>query len=292
MRPKPAATRWRDPSLFVLLLPAILLQAFCLLAPFALAIALTFQTSSDFVLHWTWNLDTWREALAKTHHWSVLGRTLAMALACTIVCVAVSTPVAYVLATCAERLATRLKVLIAFAALTDATLKTYGWVLFLDKGGPLDSLLQQLGLPPGAVDLLFTGSATLIGMVYSVLPICIFAIYLAFDAVDRTLLLAARDAGAGRLRTFYEIMLPLGKPGLCIGAALAFILSTGAFLEPRILGGGRSPMMAELIRQTFETRINWPLGAALTVVLIVGAAFAFLVLSRVCIGQRQVRPAA
>jgi spermidine/putrescine transport system permease protein len=105
--------------------------------------------------------------------------------------------------------------------------------------------------------------------VYNHLPYTIFTIYLSMSRIDRDLMQAAYDAGASKIRTFFEVTLPLSLPGILAGGVLVFVLSLGVFLEPKVLGGGKAPMAAELIRQTFETRVNWPLGAALTLVLIV-----------------------
>jgi ABC-type spermidine/putrescine transport system permease subunit I len=118
-------------------------------------------------------------------------------------------------------------------------------------------------------------------MVYNLLAFTIFTIYLSIENIDRSLILAAYDAGASKWRAFWEVTLPLCRPGIWTGSLLVFLLSVGVFLEPKVLGGGKSPMSAELIRQTFETRVNWPLGAALTIVLMVAAIFTILLFNRV-----------
>ena len=92
---------------------------------------------------------------------------------------------------------------------------------------------------------------------------------------------AAYDAGASKFRAFWEVTLPLCRPGIWAGSVLVFVLSLGVFLESKILGGGKSPMTAELIRHTFETRINWPSGAALTLVLMVVAVVVVLLFTRI-----------
>ena len=159
-------------------------------------------------------------------------------------------------------------------------------MLFLDKKGAANYLLAHLGFPAETVAFLFTDWATLLGMVYNLLPFAIFTIYLSIDNIDRSLILAAYDAGASKFRAFWEVTLPLSRPGIWAGSVLIFLLGVGVFLEPKVLGGGKSPMSAELIRQTFETRVNWPLGAALTLVLMVVAIFVVLLFSRVA-GMRR-----
>ena len=283
----PEITRsWRDPELLIKALPSVLLQTTCFLAPLLMTLILTFQRTKDFQLRWTWDLATWTDIFTKPHYWTILIHTLVMATACVVICLVLAFPVAYGLATRFKRFESEIKILITFAFITDATLKTFGWVLFLDKKGGANFILSWLGFPPEMVAFLFTDWATLLGMVYNLLPFAIFTIYLSIDSIDRSLILAAQDAGAGKFRAHWEVTLPLCKPGIWAGSVLIFLLGVGVFLEPKVLGGGKSPMSAELIRQTFETRVNWPLGAALTLVLMMVAVFVVLLVSRIA-GMRR-----
>lgn len=259
---------WRDPGLLLVTFPLGLLMIVFFLIPLAMTVALSFQTTQYYRLVWTWDLAIWNDVFGQSHYWRILSRTLIMALICVLLCIVISLPVAYALVHRLRSMQNHIKLLIVFAFLTDAVLKTFGWVLFLDRSGVLNVTLERLGFGAASADVLFTPSATMIGMVYNLLPYTIFTIYLSLDRIDRDLILAAYDAGASRLRTFFEVTLPLARPGILAGAVLVFVLALGVFLEPRVLGGGTSPMAAELIRQTFETRVNWPLGAALTLVLI------------------------
>lgn len=272
--------RWSDGELLIKALPTVLLQTTCFLAPLVMTFLLTFQRTRNFQLTWTWDLWTWTEIFSKPHYWTILGHTLFMAIACVAICLVIAFPVAYGLATRFKTIENEIKVLITFAFITDATLKIYGWALFLDKNGAANYLLMEMGFPPDMVAFLYTDWATLLGMVYSLSAFAIFTIYLSISNIDRSLILAAYDAGAGKIRAHWEVTLPLCKPGIWAGSVLIFLLSVGAFLEPKVLGGGKSPMSAELIRQTFETRVNWPLGAALTLVLMVVAVFFVLLFSR------------
>ncbi|MBL8907522.1 MAG: ABC transporter permease [Rhizobiales bacterium] len=272
--------RWSDGELLVKALPTVLLQTTCFLAPLVMTFLLTFQRTRNFQLQWTWDLWTWTEIFSKPHYWTILGHTLFMGIACVAICLVIAFPVAYGLATRFKAIENEIKVLITFAFITDATLKIYGWALFLDKNGAANFLLMEMGFPPDMVAFLYTDWATLLGMVYSLSAFAIFTIYLSVSNIDRSLILAAYDAGAGKIRAHWEVTLPLCKPGIWAGSVLIFLLSVGAFLEPKVLGGGKSPMSAELIRQTFETRVNWPLGAALTLVLMVVAVFVVLLFTR------------
>lgn len=275
------ARTWRQPELWAKALPSVALQSLFFLAPLVMTVLLTFQETRSFMLQWAWSLKVWTEIFSKPHYWTVLWHTLWMSALCVALCVVISLPVAYALATRLQSLSGHVKVLITFAFLTDVTLKTFGWVLFLDQKGAANFLLEKIGFPPEMIGFLYTDWATLLGMVYNLLAFTIFTIYLSIENIDRSLILAAYDAGAGRWRAFWEVTLPLCRPGIWTGAVLVFLLSVGVFLEPKVLGGGKSPMSAELIRQTFETRVNWPLGAALTIVLMVVAVFVILLFSRI-----------
>jgi ABC-type spermidine/putrescine transport system permease subunit I len=272
---------WRQPELWAKALPSVALQSLFFLAPLIMTVLLTFQETRSFMLQWAWSLKIWTDIFSKPHYWTVLWHTLWMSALCVALCILISLPVAYALATRLQTLSGHVKVLITFAFLTDMTLKTFGWVLFLDQKGAGNFLLEKIGFPPAMIGFLYTDWATLLGMVYNLLAFTIFTIYLSIANIDRSLILAAYDAGASKWRAFWEVTLPLSRPGIWTGAVLVFLLSVGVFLEPKVLGGGKSPMSAELIRQTFETRVNWPLGAALTIVLMAAAVFVILLFSRV-----------
>jgi len=264
---------WRDGALRLSTLPLFLLMAVFFIVPLAMTALLSFQGTQYYRLVWTWDLKVWADVFSQAHYWKIMWRTLVMALICTVLCTALAIPIAYGLVNRLSRWSGHITLLMVFAFLTDAVLKTFGWVLFLDRSGVLNGWIEAMGFGPAAVNVLFTPTATMIGMIYNLLPYAIFTTALSMARIDRDLVLACYDAGASRRRGFVEVTLPLARPGILAGAVLVFVLSLGVFLEPKVMGGGTSPMAAELIRQSFETRVNWPLGAALTIVLIViGAA--------------------
>lgn len=263
---------WKDPVLVAAVAPLAIVMLVFFLVPLAMTAVLTFQTTQYYRLVWTWDLKVWTEVFSKPHYWTIIGRTIVMALVCVVLCLLIAFPTAYALATRLKSYNTQIQILIVFAFLTDAVLKTFGWILVLDRNGVANWMLGAVGLAPDSLDILFSPAGTMVGMVYNLVVYPMFTIYLSLVRIDRDLLLAAYDAGASRLRAFFEVTLPLSRPGLYSGGVLVFVLSLGAFLEPKVLGGGTSPLASELIRQSFETRVNWPLGAALTIVLIaVGA---------------------
>ncbi len=284
MRVEPKS--WRDPALIGTTVPLALLMVLFFLVPLAMTGVLTFQTTRYYRLVWTWDLTVWREVFGKPSYWIVMLRTVWMAVVCVVLSLLIALPVAYALATRLQSVRRHVTILITFAFLTDAVLKTFGWILVLDRNGVLNWALAHVGFPPQMTNLLFTPTATLIGMVYNLAVYPVFTLYLSLVRIDRDLQLAAYDAGASRIRTFFEITLPLAKPGLYAGAVLVFVLSLGAFLEPKVMGGGTAPLASELIRQSFETRVNWPLGAALTLVLIAIGALSLALSAVVALRRR------
>lgn len=262
-------------------LPGVLLQAAFFLVPLGMTIALSFQETQYYQVQWVWSLETWTEVFTTAYFWRIILNTVLMALTTVALCVLIGFPVAYALSTRFVRWQDHIKILLVFAFLTDSVLKIFGWVVFLDTTGPANFVLSSLGLPALPDWVIFSRFAAILGMVYSLLPFTIFTIFLSVDMIDRSLLRSAYDCGAGKWRAFWEVTLPLSRNGLIAGGLLVFILSLGAFLEPRVMGGGKSQMAAELIRQTFETRINWPLGSALTLVLLTVTVISILLISRV-----------
>lgn len=263
---------WKDPVLIAAVAPLAIVMLVFFLVPLAMTVVLTFQTTQYYRLVWSWDLKVWTEVFSKPHYWTIIGRTIVMAIVCVVLCLLIAFPTAYALATRLKAYNTQIQIMIVFAFLTDAVLKTFGWILVLDRNGVANWMLGTVGFAPDSLDILFTPAGAMVGMVYNLVVYPMFTLYLSLVRIDRDLLLAAYDSGASRLRTFFEVTLPLSRPGLYSGGVLVFVLSLGAFLEPKVLGGGTSPLASELIRQSFETRVNWPLGAALTIVLIsVGA---------------------
>ncbi|MEX1236046.1 MAG: ABC transporter permease [Roseovarius sp.] len=285
------AKTWRDPTLWLATLPLAAIMAVFFLIPLAMTALLSFQGTEYYRLVWTWSTDTWIDVFSHWHYWSILIRTLTMALICVALCIFISLPVAYAMVHRMPALSNHVTILIVFAFLTDAVLKTFGWVLFLDRTGVLNGALDVLGFGANSTDILFSPSATMLGMVYNLLPYTIFCIYLSMARIDRDLMLAAYDAGASRFRTFWEVTLPLARPGIFAGGILVFVLALGVFLEPKVMGGGTSPMAAELIRQTFETRVNWPLGAALTLVVITIGTATLAIAGAVAVRAMRAAPA-
>lgn len=214
--------------------------------------------------------------------------TLTLALIGTILCALVAYPLAYYLATRAGQKRTVLLILVILPFWTSFLVRTYAWLQILGANG-IPSLLQTLGVEPRPV-FLNTHAAVLLGIVYNYLPLMVFPLYVSLERLDKRLIEASKDLGANRLRTFFQVTLPLTAPGLVSGALLVFIPMMGEYIIPSILGGGKIYFVGNALVDLYLQSRNWPLGSAAAIgliALVVLTATVYLRLTRVS-SQRDV----
>jgi putative spermidine/putrescine transport system permease protein len=166
--------------------------------------------------------------------------------------------------------------------------KNYAIVILLSGEGPLDKLLELVGLSP--VSLLYTSTAVAIGMVYTMVPYAAFSLYGVFLSIDETLLDAAQGLGASRARAITSVMLPLAVPGIVASGALVFAISLGFYVTPVLLGGAQAPFMESLIQDYVFTFFDYPTASAASVILLV-VALVTLGLALALVGRRRLRRA-
>lgn len=147
--------------------------------------------------------------------------------------------------------------------------KNYAMVLLLADNGPINDLLTALGLGP--VSMLYTTTAVIAGIVYTLVPFAALCLYGVFVTIDKTLIAAARGMGASRLRVMMTVTLPLAMPGVAAGLALVFATSLGFYVTPILLGGAEAPFMATLIGEYVLAQFDYPLASAASVMLLVAA---------------------
>jgi spermidine/putrescine transport system permease protein len=191
--------------------------------------------------------------------------SLAMAAAGTALCAVLAFPLAYFIATRATRRKTLLIILLVIPFWTSFLIRTIAWVTILGPRGVAGFLSDLTGTE---VQLLGTPGAILLGIVYNYLPLMIFPLYVTLERLDRTLLEASKDLGAGRWATFRQITLPIVLPGVITGSILVFIPLMGEYVIPAILGYGKVFLIGNVLQLDFLVSRNWPAGAAKAVVLI------------------------
>ena len=181
----------------------------------------------------------------------------------TAICIVVGYPVAYCIGRAREEWRQRLLLLVMVPFWTSFLIRTYAWITILKQEGLLNGFLHQLS--PGAVpfDLLYTPAAVVIGLVYAYLPFMILPIYGSVEKLDGALIEAAHDLGAGPLRVFSAVIIPLTLPGIAAGTLLVFVPAVGMFAITDLMGGARVPLIGNVIQNQFLQARDWPFGAAL-----------------------------
>ncbi len=190
-----------------------------------------------------------------------------LALGAAMACLAIGYPFAYILARLSpkKRKLGLLFVIIPFW--TNSLIRTYALITILNANGLLNKVLLGLGLISAPLDILYTETAVFIGLAYTLLPFMILPLYASIEKLDPRLIEAARDLGAGSFQTFFRVSLPLTLPGIVAGTMLVFLPALGMFYVPDVLGGSRSLLVGNFIRNQFLTARNWPLGSAASVLL-------------------------
>jgi spermidine/putrescine transport system permease protein len=159
---------------------------------------------------------------------------------------------------------------------TSFLIRTYSFLIVLDPAFPLSKALDGIGLTSGPLDVLYTGTAVQMGIVYNYLPLFVLPAYAALERLDWTLVDAASDLGSSAWAALRQITIPLAMPGLITGALLVFIPMMGEYVIPQILGGGKVDLMGNIVRRAFLEQQNYPLGSAIAM-LLMGGLSVFLV---------------
>lgn len=213
--------------------------------------------------------------------------TMRTAVLGTIACALVGFPVAYALASCiAPRWRSVLLFLLVLPYWTSFLLRTFAWRIVLAPEGVLSDALRSLGVISGPLSLLDSNAAVQLGIVYNYLPLMILPMYVALERIDPALIRASMDLGAGPLRSFLAVTVPLAAPGIFGGVLLTFILAAGDYVVPAILGGAKGLMVGNLVATQILAAQNLPLGAGMAIVLIFMLAMVVAAAAAVVLGLR------
>jgi putrescine transport system permease protein len=206
--------------------------------------------------------------------------SLRVALVCTLLCLLLGYPMAYAIATAPERWRLLLLMLIVLPFWTSFLIRVYAWIGILKANGFLNNFLLWLGVIDEPLAILHTQVAVYIGVVYSYLPFMILPLYANLTRLDRSLLEAAADLGCRPWRAFLRITLPLSRAGIIAGSMLVFIPVVGEFVIPDLLGGPRTLMVGGMLWTEFFSNKDWPLAAALAMVLLGLLVVPFVLMQR------------
>lgn len=257
-------------SALPLLAPAYLWLTVAIFLPLSAMAFFSFMTALPTVGgEWSFTLKNYTTFFTESLYSRLLMDSLRLGAEVTLWCAVIGYPAAFVLAKVLKgRMREAIFLLIILPFWSNGLVRIFSWAMVLREGGILDTGLNAILPFEVNIDLMYSYPAIIIGLVHSYVPYMVLTCYLTLQAIDDSLIEAARSLGATRLQTLRRIILPLSLPGLLAGCALIFVPVVGSFMEPRILGGRTGTFYGTVIEDQFVAVFNWPLGAALSFILL------------------------
>lgn len=272
--------------------PALIVLFFAASGPLLIMLVYSFLTPGDYGgVDWRFSTEGWSSVLMQRDvfddtlsiadaHLSIFWRSLSLSVQTTLVALLLGFPTAYFIATRPEKYRNLWLFLITVPFWTNLLIRTFAIMELIRNEGIINMALMATGAITEPIQMLYTEFAIMVGMTYVYLPLMVLPIYASMEKLDFRLVEAGYDLYASRLMVLRRIILPLTKPGIIAGSILVFIPSLGAFVTPRVLGGGKNMMLGNLISLQFGQGRNWPLGAALSLTLLAVVMIALLVYVR------------
>ena len=272
--------------------PALLLLGFAASGPLLIVLVYSFLTPGDYGnVVWKFSLDGWRGILFTrdifdgTLHLAdanltIFWRSVKLSLLTTAITFAVGFPTAWFIATRPAKSRALWLFLITIPFWTNLLIRTVAINEVIRNEGIINTLLIWTGLITEPLRIIYTDTAVLIGMAYVYLPLMVLPLFAAIDRFDMKLLEAGYDLYASRWQVLRRVILPIVKPGIVAGSILVFVPSLGVYVTPRVLGGGKNMMIGNFIELQFGAGRNWPLGAALSMTLLIIVTIALLIYVR------------
>src|SRR6056297_3297201 len=212
-------------------------------------------------------LDNWRAALSDPFYRDILLNTLKIAAVTTAVCALMGYPAAYFIARARGNKAILL-LLLMLPFWISYIIRTMSWINILGVSGALNTFLLWIGVISEPIQMLYNEQSVILGLVHFLLPFMVLNVFVSLDGIDTNLEDAANSLGATRWQSFLQVTLPLSLPGLAAGGLLCFVLGAGTYITPLVLGGPSDAMFANLVFEAIITQLNWPLGSALSLMLL------------------------
>ena len=252
-----------------LIIPAVIFLLVFIIFPLILVLFLSVLTRGNYgEIVYRLNLNNYLRLLDPLYL-SILIYSAWTAALTTIGTLLIGYPLAYYIARAPRRQRSFLIFLILIPFWTNFLIRIYAWIMILRTEGLLNSFLLSVGLIHTPLEILYTPLAVIIGMVYEFLPFMILPLYASLEKIEPSLFEAAADLGARPWKIFFRITLPLSLPGMIAGSILVFIPAMGMFVVPDLMGGAKTLLVGNLIKNQFLTARDWPFGAAASMVLLV-----------------------
>jgi len=267
-------------SRWLLSAPALCIIFFAAVGPLLVMLLYSFMAKGDYgdVKFGEFSLDGWvsvffqRDIFDDTlgladAHLSIIWRSLQLSFFTTLLTLILGFPTAYFIATRPPHTREIWVFLVTIPFWTNLLIRTFAMQQVIRNEGLLNNALIWLGVIDSPLQIMYTDTANLLGMTYVYLPLMVLPLYASIEKLDFRLVEAGYDLYASRLQVLRGIVIPLVKPGIIAGSILVFIPSLGAYVIPRVLGGGKNMMLGNLIEMQFGSGRNWPLGAAMSITL-------------------------
>lgn len=255
--------------------PYIVWMSLFIVVPLMLIVAFSFSVKTSEGLRFS--LENFKR-LMDPIYFKVFGRSISLAIQSTILCLLIGYPVAYIISKKPEHRRGMLIMLFILPMWMNFLLRTYAWLAILGKNGLLNNLLGIIGIGP--IDILYTNTAVLLGMVYNFLPFMVLPIYTSLLKMDQDLINAAYDLGASKITAFRKVIFPLSLPGVVSGITMVFMPAVSTFVISQLLGGGKELLIGNLIEQQFTTVGNWNFGSAISIIMMILILIAMAVTSK------------
>lgn len=269
--------------------PALIIIAFAAIGPLFIMAVYSVLTKGPYGgVVWDFSTDGWYRVLFEKDifddtvtfadaHLTIFWRSVKLSFATTILALMFGFPTAYFIATRSERTRALWLFLITIPCWTNLLIRTFAIMEVIRNEGIVNSMLVGFGFVDRPLQIMFSDFAIMLGMVYVYLPLMVLPLYASMEKLDFRLIEAGYDLYANRFQVLRRVIVPLVKPGIVAGSILVFIPSLGAYVTPRVLGGGKNMMLGNFIELQFGQGRNWPLGAALAITLMVIVMIALLV---------------
>ena len=244
--------------------PYIIWSGLFIVIPLFLIIFFAFTRSDNGTYAFT--LNNFKE-LMQPMYFRIFYRSIKLALMSTILCLLIGYPAAYIIAKSKARRQSVLLMLVIVPMWMNFLLRTYAWSAILGRNGVLNTILTAIGLP--AMNILYTDSAVMLGMVYNFLPFMIIPIYTILTKMDQDLINAAKDLGANSTQVFTKVIFPLSMPGVVSGITMVFMPAVSTFVISKLLGGGQFMLIGNLIEQQFMSVGDWHFGSAISIFMMI-----------------------
>lgn len=202
-------------------------------------------------------------------YFKVLWVSVVISFLTTVLCLVFGYPFAYIIARSPAKYRTLLLFLVIIPFWTNSLIRTYAWIVLLRTEGVINTILLKIGLISEPLKMLYNEGAVLVGLVYTLFPFMVLPLYASIEKLDKSYLEAASDLGAKAWQAFLKITIPLTMPGIVAGSLLVFIPALGLFFIPDLMGGAKTMMIGNLIKNQFLTARDWPFGSASSIIIMV-----------------------